>query len=115
MGRRKKENKMCISCEVNPRYHTYSRCKECNSIKTRASRASINSSIENLSVVEEFVERIRRRRGMASLEEIFVEMITIHQTFCNDFDYKHVPAGKQLERIWIDIQSIYDAKKKNRL
>lgn len=74
-----------------------------------------------------FVDRIESRKGMASIEEIFVEMITIAQYFLQMDSYdrythkvgsrlgeNYMRPNKQLERMWKDLQILANQYKKNK-
>ena len=56
----------------------------------------------------EFVDRIRRRGGLASLDDIFVKLITIHTKYYPIIGMDQLSAEKQLSKMWIGVQKKRD-------
>lgn len=57
----------------------------------------------------EFVNRIERRNGLASMEDIFVDMITLFNYYGCNQDIDILPTGIQLQMMW---EFLRDYKKK---
>jgi hypothetical protein len=60
----------------------------------------------------DFVNRIERRNGLASLEDIFVDMITLFNYYGCNQDIDKLPTNLQLKAIW---DFLRDYKKKMEL
>jgi hypothetical protein len=57
----------------------------------------------------EFVNRVERRNGIASMEDIFVDMITLFNYYGCNQDIDILPTGIQLQMMW---EYLSDYKKK---
>jgi len=96
-----------------PRERVNAYCKECARVNSRFTNIiNISSLVKTehndkmLGQLHEFVERLTNRKEMASFEEIFVELITLHNHFCKDRDYKNQTADMQIPKMWRDLKSI---------
>jgi hypothetical protein len=118
MGRHKKTGvPVCRNCgiEVYEEKRDKYICKECsyitNKFKQIVNKSSLVSSNENKLMREhliEFIPRILNRGGMASFEEIFLEMITLSNHFCLQKNYINVTADKQIANMWKELKIVYE-------
>jgi hypothetical protein len=61
----------------------------------------------NKNDIKNFVERIERRNGLASLHEIFVEMITLYnESGLAGRPIDTLPVNKQLSYMWEKLRGI---------
>jgi ribosomal protein L37E len=117
MGRKLKyEIPICRNCgiEVYEEKRDRNICKECaytiQKFKQVVNKSSLVSSNENNLMREhllEFIPRILDRNGMASFEEIFLEMITLSNHFCLQKHYINVPPDKQISNMWRELKIVY--------
>ena len=73
----------------------------------RPSDKRVNHS--NINDIKEFVNRIEKRNGIASIQEIFVEMISLYNDYGTSYEDRVVdtyPVNKQLEYMWNKLKSI---------
>lgn len=68
----------------------------------------------NNDILIEFVDRIESRGGLASREEIFIEMLDLYDQFLKAFAYDGLNLYKQLESIYRDLKKESDSIKKFR-
>ena len=66
----------------------------------------------NNDILIEFVDRIESRGGLASREEIFIEMLDLYDQFLKAFAYDGLNLYKQLESIYRDLKKESDSIKK---
>lgn len=55
--------------------------------------------------LEEFVYRLESRKGLASLEEMMVEMITLYNVFGEEI-VDLLPVHKQLNKMWLNLRGM---------
>ena len=60
----------------------------------------------------EFVNKIERRNGLASMEDIFVDMITLFNYYVCNQDIDILPTGIQLQMMWEFLRD-YKIKREN--
>ena len=95
----------------------YSICRKCNKDK-KASSTSVCSSCareyrlskkkdmtEVNKKIYEFVSRVEKRNGMASGDEIFVELITLFYETNPVNTYDKLSVKKQVERMYIHLKN----------
>jgi len=110
---RKRNNPICIECGLRPKHHTYSHCKECKKAISRLARVC-RKDIPSAKPVVEFVNRVEKRNYMVSMEELFVELITLHSEYCIDKLYKNASPARQLEKMFKDLVLIRDKELKRK-
>lgn len=89
---------ICQKCGVDKKNNTSSICNACAKIY-RVNR-SVDMEIVKKDIIN-FIKRIERRKGYASIMEIYVEMITLfYNTFPND-TYDNFEPKYQLEKMYI--------------
>ena len=100
----------CLDCGIPTRSGNNVR-GYCNSCYHKRQQLVVNKRIKNvdeaIDTMIEFVDRIERRNGMASMEEVFVELIGHYNTFGNEYKYDKLSTNLQLE-------AMYDHLKKQR-
>lgn len=98
------QNSLCKYCYVTMTLKVLI-CLDCKKYpETIQSRKELK-----YSELIEFVERINKRDGMVSAEELFSELITIHQKFCTQQKvYENDPPKIQLGKMWNDLKSAYE-------
>jgi hypothetical protein len=115
MGRPKNKFKRCSRCKVEiSREQKASYCEVCNKLLNRFNTYINKKSLENnyynnkmKKHLHEFVDRLEARKEMASIEEIFVELITLHNHFTKDNDtMREESAQTQIPRMWKTLKSI---------
>lgn len=77
-----------------------------------------NKNVNKLNIKKqyeliEFVDKIQSRDGWCSLEEIFVELITIHTGCFNEYSYSHKNTSDQIKLMWKDLKEAYPILKIN--
>lgn len=80
-------------------------CNKCG-VEKLASRTRVTKEQSNKLI--NFVEKIRRRNGLASIEDIFVEMIGIYNTYCNPSKLDYMDTNTQLSMMWEHLNRIYE-------
>jgi hypothetical protein len=63
----------------------------------------------------EFVERVRRRNGYVNVQELLVEMITLHQKYIALYRHEKRPPNFQLMMMWKDLENLYERQIKSEL
>lgn len=86
-------------------------CMRCyHRIWQRINRPSMNCKNQsNINDIKQFVNRIEKRNGIASIQEIFVEMISLYNDYGTSYEDRVVdtyPVNKQLEYMWNKLKSI---------
>ena len=124
MGRPKNPFRKCSKCRIEiPLERKSSYCEVCHNIMSRYTSYVNKSSLINTPQNEkmknhliEFVDRLRARKDMASMEEIFLEMITLNNHFVKDRESsREETAQTQIIRMWKNLQAIRDAiREKNK-
>lgn len=105
---------VCKCGVVKENYRT-SYCKTCMAnytVKIRDRRNSVQEKI-NFEELNNFVERMYKQNKMASMKDLFVDLITLHNYFMrNRRDIDCMNVGLQLALMWEDIEKLYWKKKK---
>lgn len=115
MGRPKNPYKRCSRCKIEisiERKSTY--CDYCHKSMMRAftytNPNALTDTFENKKMkvhLNEFVDRLKARNEMASIEEIFVEMITLHNHFIKDTDLERERSAKyQIPIMWKNLKAV---------
>jgi len=63
----------------------------------------------------EFVERVRMRNCYVSIEEILVELVTLHQKYISMYRHEKRPPYFQLMMMWRDLEKLYERQIKSEL
>jgi hypothetical protein len=108
------ENTNCKKCNVNHRYKTSSYCRKCHNkcaADSYRKKAIIGKHI-NWQDLSNFVEKVRSRNGWVSLEEMLGELIGLHKQCCKEKgQWQFLTTSQQLEKMWKDLQTLYDTRK----
>lgn len=72
-------------------------CNECAQKKLSNRRIPTG---DDCSELINFVNKVNRRGGLASIEDIFVDMITIYNKYCNPSKLDTMETGTQLSMMW---------------
>jgi len=63
----------------------------------------------------EFVERVRKRNGYVSAQELLVELIGLHQKYIAIYKRENKSPDFQLEMMWVDLQHLYERQIKSEI
>lgn len=98
------QNKLCNLC-LNDNAYEYTKkstryCFECKIIDTKSKRTFDVGIRESIPMLKEFVNRVEDRNGFVSLDEIFVELITLYQYFGNNYVIDSLSVREQIIYMW---------------
>jgi len=96
-----KTHKICITCGVN-KSHCGRQCVSCKNRKVELKKSIGRINKEQMIEFDEFMTRINRRGGLASRDEIFVELLGWSGLFLNIDWYGGTPS-EQIEKMWKDL------------
>lgn len=111
----------CKRCGVEKEHNYHSRCKECVLIANRENRqknpkdkrvnrleTNVYLSPERLLLISNFINKIEKRKRWITMEELFIEMITIwNEVATGSFNLRGTQsAGSQLKEMYDDLYKI---------
>lgn len=98
--------------------YLYNECSRCGGVKKETTSSICPTCLynkngnmkkieENRERITEFVNRIEKRNGMASIKEVYVELITLYSKVSGMSRIDKLEPNKQLEEMYRTLKRIY--------
>lgn len=113
---RKKKNykyiySVCLKCGVDKNPNQSGWCRECSNAAARRKTQLKNEIKVSRKDIIKFVEKIERRNGLASIKDIYVDLITLHSHLRKGRELDHLEPAEQLQIMYSDLKKYINWKK----
>ena len=101
----------CCKCGSSKKSSRSPYCPPCFKVKHLESKVIKNLRIKNRSLLVKFVDRIENRNGLASINEMFVELIGFHRLYGKDSDINNLPVNEQIYEMYQHLKKLVKKKR----